>query len=81
MEKRYLGVGLMINNLVSFDLDIYSESAIQQAIADYKEYAEITCSTSKECCICHLTNCKFDLWTTIREFSNYVLMLSVQQRK
>ena len=76
----FLGVGSMIKNPVIFDLDIYSIDAIQQAVSDYKEYAEISISVKKDNCICYFRKCNYDIMTTIQEFANYALMLSIQKR-
>ena len=71
----------MMNNPVVFDLDLYSRSAIEQAISDYREYANISASFEGEKCTCFFSHCKFDSLTTICEFTNYALMLTIQNRK
>ena len=64
-----------------FDKTFYSEIAIKRAIKDYAPLAEIKMNSTPECCICTISRSKYPMKTTILEFSNYVLNLSVMSEK
>ncbi len=66
---------------VVFDKDLYSESAVRQAILDYAEIAEIGLICSEDNCVCTIIRSEYPLETTALEFSNYVLNLSVMSEK
>lgn len=66
---------------VVFDKDLYSESAVRQAIADYAEIAVIEMISNEKSCVCTIVRSEYPLGTTALEFSNYVLNLSVMSEK
>lgn len=62
-------------NRVEFDLVIYSESTILRAIEDYRELCNIAVFMKNGLLICEFSDCKYEMTTTIHEFSNYVIDL------
>lgn len=64
-----------------FDKAIYSEEAVRQAISDYASIADIEMINTPEKCVCSINRSDYPVETTILEFSNYVLNLSVMSEK
>lgn len=64
-----------------FDKGIYSEKAIRQAIKDYASIADIEMINTPERCVCSINRSDLPIETTLLEFSNYVLNLSVMSEK
>ncbi len=62
-------------NSRKFDADIYSKKAIEQSIIDFNELCRIETETNNNYIICRFFDCKYDIKTTIDEFSNYVIDL------
>lgn len=62
---------------IEFDKTIYSENAVRQAINDYASIADIDMINTPERCVCLINRSDYPMETTILEFSNYVLNLSV----
>ena len=66
---------------VVFDKDLYSESAVRQAISDYAEIAKIELTGNDDSLVSTIVRSEYPLETTALEFSNYVLNLSVMSEK
>lgn len=66
---------------VEFDKAIYSEKAIKQAILDYESIADIEMNNTPERYVCSIKRSDYPMETTMLEFSNYVLNLSVMSEK
>lgn len=64
-----------------FDKRIYSEKAVRQAIKDYASIADIEMINTPERCVCSINRSALPIETTLLEFSNYVLNLSVMSEK
>ena len=62
-----------------FDLDIYPEHCIRQAIADYNDLAEIKLIIEgKDNLVkCQVISSVYSLEKTIKDFTNYVLSLAI----
>lgn len=63
----------------SFDLDIYSASAIKQGIVDYQDIAGFSVTKNDNIMILQIVWAKFDEEVTLAEFANYVLQLSIRR--
>lgn len=66
---------------IEFDKAIYSENAVKQAIHDYASIADIELVDTQERSICSINRSVYPIETTLLEFSNYVLNLSVMSEK
>ena len=62
---------------IEFDKQLYSDAAVKQAIRDYKDIAQIICSSTKQGVQCTIVKSAYDMLLTKLEFCNYVLSLSV----
>ena len=60
---------------LSIDSEIYSDSTIAKAIADYKNLAKISISHIGGKIRLNFTDCKFNGLITIKEFENYLIGL------
>ena len=63
--------------MIMFDTSLYQEKAVMQAMNDYREIADFRCRKTEKGIGCALERSKYDPEITCREFSNYVLCLSV----
>jgi len=70
-----------MSKTVIFDLDFYKSSAIEQAISDYTDLAKIDINNDCHYYTCCLSGCTYDETLTAKEFSNYVLQLSLQNNE
>lgn len=66
--------------MIEFDLDLYSEKAIHQAIKDYKGVAQIIANKDENIIRCYIKGAKYDYFETCHEFDNYVLGMSITMR-
>lgn len=64
--------------IICFDIDLYRPDAIKQAVDDYSGLATISVYQDENSIKCHVTETRYELDETCREFSNYVLELSVK---
>ena len=62
-------------NSRKFDADIYPQKAIEQSILDFNELCRVETEISDNYIICRFFDCKYDVKTTIDEFSNYIIDL------
>ena len=67
--------------IIEFDKTIYSEKAVRQAINTYASIANIEMINTPERCVCSINQSIYPIETTLLEFSNYVLNLSVMSEK
>ena len=67
--------------MIKFDTGIYQPKAIQQAIWDYREIAEISMQTGEKEIECQFGATQYDPDITIKEFCNYVLCLTVSMKR
>lgn len=65
--------------MIKFDLLIYSSQAIQAAINDYRNIADIEAEFENDICICYIHSSVYDSELTKKEFSNYVLEKTVSR--
>ena len=61
-----------------FDLDIYSNKAINDTIMAFGELAQISTRQEENCIYCTLDSCKYEYEQTALEFQNYILQLTIQ---
>lgn len=66
---------------IEFDKTIYSEKAVRQAINNYATIANIEMINTPESYVCSINQSVYPIETTLLEFSNYVLNLSVMSEK
>lgn len=66
---------------IEFDKTIYSEKAVRQAIDSYASIADIEMINTQESCVCSINQSVYPIETTLLEFSNFVLNLSVMSEK
>lgn len=64
---------------IPFDLSIYSQAAIHDALLAYRAFCQITAKFTENQCICTLCQSKYDMQQTAYEFANYVLSSTVQK--
>ena len=64
---------------IPFDLSIYSQAAIHDALLAYRAFCQITAKFTENQCICTLRQSKYDMQQTAYEFANYVLSSTVQK--
>lgn len=62
---------------IPFDLSIYSQAAIHDALLTYRAFCQITAKFTENQCICTLRQSKYDMQQTAYEFANYVLSSTV----
>lgn len=62
-----------------FDSTLYLRPALEQAIADYHGIACIRYTEDDRSFVCQLESHEYPIELVCREFSNYVLALTVQQ--
>lgn len=67
--------------IIQFDKSLYSEQAVKQAIDDYAPIAKIHISCTPEYYVCSIVQSNYPIETTVQEFSNYVLNLTVMSEK
>ena len=66
-----------MNSMIMFDTSLYQEKAVMQAVEDYREIAGFRCWKTEKGIGCSLERNKYDPEITCKEFSNYVLCLSI----
>ena len=64
---------------IPFDLSIYSQAAIHDALLAYRAFCQITAKFTENQCICTLRQSKYYMQQTAYEFANYVLSSTVQK--
>ena len=63
--------------MIRFDLELYQETAVLQGIQDYQDIAIIHPQVHDRFIDCRITESQYDMDLTEKEFSNYVLCLTV----
>lgn len=75
MKKRYYQIGLIYMIKIDINNEIFDKAVIDQAIADYKELAEVSYEETHKAWTCKFLRCKYDEGLTAREFENHLVDL------
>ena len=78
MPQKYWKAGSLMNLVQIYDLDIYPERCIIDAVKAYQGIASIDLKKIDGKMLCFITSSIYDVKETAGEFSNYLLALSTK---